>query len=81
MFAFRDVSMDEAVCFAEHVESMKGGVMSVRMSEVVETDGGKTHEDVASHGCRGTVPINELGAGKLVGKGVRALRLYFAVNR
>ncbi len=72
--------MDEAVCFAEHVEGVKGGVVSVRMSEVVETDGGETHEDVASHGCRGTVPINELGTGELVSKGVRTLRLYFAVN-
>ena len=72
--------MDEAVCFAEHVESMKSSVMSVGVSEVVEADGGKAHEDVASHGCRGTIPIDELRVGKLVSKGVRALRLKFAAN-
>lgn len=80
LFSFGDVSMNEAVCFAEHVKGMKCCMMSVGVSEVVETDSSEAHEDVASHGCRGTVPVNEFGADKLVGEGIGALGLHFAVN-
>ena len=54
---------------------MKGSMITIRMTQIVEANRGEADKVFATHRGRGRVPINQGRVRKLVDEGIRSSRL------
>ena len=48
-FALGDMTVNQTVCFAEHVQCVQSRMVTVRMAQIIVANGSKSYKDVSAH--------------------------------